>query len=290
MQVPYQYGGDIFAKINFKTQYEIILAVIQQSGEYSILPLFSYYTDGGVQDGDKQYFIDKVFDSNPKALYSSAKDKNIHIKAICSYELLSKYDIPDIKKLHIQGTGKNLGEGTYKIPYEKQLIKLDPHGSQGFNVIKYVDIPRNFSDYTCPLKCFALFISMEEIDPMHPIVTLFDDINDYEKMNELGFSSIDAHQEEGSTIVEFTQNPHDMELALRKKKGDKCKLNGVYPLLWGSLTQSYSNYVTLTQMVGFRHLLLKLINANNDEEDNNIDCQNFLFTGYSLKLEYGNEE
>eukprot|EP00826_Nyctotherus_ovalis_P036733 TRINITY_DN3282_c0_g1_i14.p1 TRINITY_DN3282_c0_g1~~TRINITY_DN3282_c0_g1_i14.p1 ORF type:complete len:140 (-),score=3.20 TRINITY_DN3282_c0_g1_i14:303-722(-) len=118
---------------------------------------------------------------------------------------------------------------------------------------------RNVVNYTCLLQSFALFVSMEEIDASHPLIRLFDGIKTKKQMEDLGFENISLQSVEGTHIVEFRLYPlSNVERTLQKHMSG-AKLDGVYPLMWREINKFTENYLNLTQRVGFRFLLLKLI-------------------------------
>ena len=67
-------------------------------------------------------------------------------------------------------------------------------------------------------------------------------------------------------------------------------MNGVYPLIWGEVAKATVNYLNLTQLVGCRFILLKLINSHKSSGDNNIDCYNMQISGTTLALKHSYEE
>ena len=204
--------------------------------------------------------------------------------------MLQKFIIDDITGFMIKPSdnGKIM---EYSIPYFKEIGVYDPQFLSTFGVIKYFDLNRNIQNYTCFVNSWTLFISMDEIDPMCDIVQLFNDVKTHEKAKEFGFETTILAEGAAATVVEFNLgNRKKMEDILKKHRGLNARLNGVYPILYGNVTKQTANYLNVIQRIGFRHMLLKLIDSNKESEDNNIDCYNISVSGTWVRLKNNTEE
>lgn len=298
IKVPYYFIGHDLCQLSPKDRIKIISKVIGSDSER--LPIFSYFTDGGVDKGDPSYFIGNIFCDNPAKLYSSIKGSNINVKSICSSTINSKFTLGDLSTYAIKEDivlynnkkdPKIKGDETYRLPIEQLISSYDPQNLRSFAILKYLDVSKSKSGYTCFLQSFALFISMEEIDANCPIVQLFDSINSYDSFQKFGFNVNIIQEEQGTKIAEFDlTNIKHIENTLQKVKGHSAKLRGVFPIIWGELGKKAHNYLNISQKVGFRYLLLKLIDSNKTSGDANIDCYNLRPSGVYIKLKDSFEE
>ena len=278
---------ETFCKLNSKERRYFAKECIYTTTER--LDLFSYYTDGGVYSNDALYFISNVYKDNPANLYSTIKTKNVHVKTLLSNGMQAKANIDDITSFQSKPdeNGKIM---VYKVPYLHDCPIHDLSFLSTFGVIKYFDLNRALTTYTCFLKSWALFISMDEIDSNCDIVKLFDDIDDITKAKSLGFETHALVVGTTASVLEFNLSSlSQVEKVLKLHRGANASLKGVYPLLYGDVTKSAANYLNIIQRVGFRHLLLKLIDSFK-EGDSNIDCYNITVSGTVVKMKQNHEE
>ena len=294
IKVPYKYGAAEFAGHSPGERLQLMREIFDTNCER--LSLFSYFTDGGVDKANSHYFIGNIYTEEAQALYSSVRGENVHVKSFCSSLIPSNFTYDDLST-YIQPSQtkdivpKKLGNETYRIPLEKLIAKHETQSTKRFAVCKYYDINRNITSYTCLVQSFAVFVSMEEIPVDCPIVRVFDGVNSTEMMQELGFEFVTLQEDTGTMVVEFIlRSPKSIEEQLQKKKGKDARLNGVYPLIWGTLDNNISNYFSMTQRIGFKHLLLKLIDSHKSSGDGNIDCHNSQITGTYICLKESHEE
>ena len=291
IKVPYSYGGYELGALEHSERLEL-LKEVYGSGTVPI-SLFSYFTDGGVDKGEAKYFIQNVYLANAKELYSAFKGENIHVASVCSESVASAFVLDELDQyaLKSEGAEEKKGNSTYRLPVERLLAAHDPQNSKHIAFIKYYDINRNIQHYTCLLQSFALFVSMEQIASEHPLVQLFQGITTFEQMQQLGFEFTHLQEDGPTKVVEFAlSSPRQVEATLQKHKGPRARLNGVYPLIWGEIVKTTVNYLNVTQRIGFRYLLLKLINSQKTSGDSNIDCHNIQVSGSTLILKHSYEE
>jgi hypothetical protein len=178
----------------------------------------------------------------------------------------------------------------YKVPYLRECATHDLSFLTTFGVMKYFDLNRALTTYSCFLKSWALFVSMDEIDQNCDIVQLFNDVDDITKAKSLGFETFTLVVGTTASVLEFNLSSlSQVEKVLQTHKGANARLKGVYPLLYGDVTKSTANYLNIIQRIGFRHLLLKLIDSFK-EGDKNIDCYNITVSGTIVKMKQNMEE
>ncbi len=293
LKVPLRYGGTEFAALRPEEKSAIMKDVIWSSGINERLPMFAYYTDGGVDGKDSKYFISNIYADNPTELYCSVRGENVHVKATFSDTVSSRLDLSDIAKYKIPESKAALyayPEHTYSYPIKSLIGRYEPQHSKQFGVMKYHDLNRNLTNYTCFLQSFAVFISMEEIDPSHPVVRLFDGVKKMEQVDSLGFEYMSLQNSEDTKVVEFTlSSTRKMEEVLERHVPG-AKLNGVYPFIWGDISKNTTNYLNVIQRVGFRFILLKLIDSHKSQPGGNIDCYTISISGTLIKLRHTHEE
>ncbi len=290
LRVPLDYGGAEFAALQPEERLALMKDVIWQNGANEKLSVVPYFTDGGVSGDNGKYFISNIYTTdNPSYLHSTKRGENVHIKSVCS-ESSGPMEPSDI--------------GKYKLPAEKAVLcsshpddtymcpikSLDPQNKCQFAVMKYHDLNRNLSGYTCFLQSFALFLSMEEIDVRHPLVRLFDGVKKMDQMEQLGLEFTSLQSTEDTKVVEFSlSSVRKVESALQKRFPGE-RLNGVYPFIWGEISEASTNYLNVSQRIGFRFMLLKLIDSRKTQGDSNIDCHSIALSGSYVKLRLSNED
>eukprot|EP01022_Parablepharisma_sp_SALTPOND_P026627 TRINITY_DN64503_c2_g1_i1.p4 TRINITY_DN64503_c2_g1~~TRINITY_DN64503_c2_g1_i1.p4 ORF type:complete len:350 (+),score=33.59 TRINITY_DN64503_c2_g1_i1:2958-4007(+) len=293
LKVPLTYGGREFAALRAEERGLIIKDVLWASGINERLPMMAYYTDGGVDGKDSKFFISNIYADNPSCLYCSVRGENVHVKATFSEIIPSHIELSDISKYAVPESKTALysyPEHTYSYPIKSLISKHEPQHHKQFAVVKYHDLNRNLTNYTCFLQSFAVFISMEEIDPNHPLVRLFDGVKKLEQVEALGFEHMSLQSSEDTKVVEFSlQSLKNIEEVLQKNVPG-AKLNGVYPLIWGDISKNTTNYLNVIQRVGFRFMLLKLIDSHKSQADGNIDCYTISLSGNLIKLRHTHEE
>jgi len=293
IKVPVRYGEMEFGSLNVKERASIMKDIFWANGLNEKVNAVAYFTDGGVDKGTSKYFISNIYAENPTDLYSSVRGDNIHVKALLTDSLSSHIDLTDVSKYKIPAKKANLykyPESTYLLPIKSLLSQYDPQNCKQFGVLKYHDLNRSIPNYTCFLQSFAVFVSMEEIDVNHPLVCLFDDIKKKEQLDKLGFQYISLQSTEDTQVVEFElYSLRSVEKTLQKNVPG-AKLNGVYPLLWGDVSKTNVNYLNITQRIGFRFMLLKLIDSHKTKNDSNIDCYTISLSGIVIKLKSSYEE
>ena len=254
------------------------------------LELFSHYTDGGVDQDSLTYFISNIYKESPTHLYSSKKGENVNVKSLLSDGLYQKYTIDEIAK-YAQKDSNNASPLVYKIPYLHESAIHDPQFLSTFGIIKYYDLSRTHPTYNCLLSVWALFVSLDEIDPHCDIVELFNGINTIEKAKAFGFDTTMLVEGATATVMEFLLHSlKKVEKILQMHRGKNARLNGVYPLLFGVVTKQNPNYLNVVQRIGFRHCLLKLIDSAKEMEGGNIDCYNISVSGTIVRLKHNTEE
>jgi len=293
LKVPLSYAGSEFAALKIEEKCAIMKDVLWGSGINERLPFFAYYTDGGYDGKDSKYFVSNIYAENPTDLYCSVRGENVHVKATFSEHINSHIDLSDITKYKVpekQRHSYTYPDHTFSYPIKKLISEHDPQHSKQFAVIKYHDLNRNFTNYTCFLQSFAVFISMEEIDPNHPLVRLFDGVKKMEQIDALGFEYNFLQNSEDTKVIEFTLSSlRKVEENLRKKVPG-AKLNGVLPLVWGDISKNTMNYLNIAQRIGFRFILLKLIDSHKADPSGNIDCYTISLSGNLIKLRHTHEE
>jgi hypothetical protein len=293
LKVPLPYGGAEFAALKPEDKKAIMKDLLWPSGINEKLSAMAYYTDGGVEGTDSKYFINNIYGENPPNLYSTKRGENVHIKALISDSLSQQIDLNDISKFKIPEAKAHLysyPSDTYSYPIKSLIGNHEPQHCKSFAVLKYHDLNRNLTSYTSFLQSFALFISMEEIDPNHPLVQLFDGVKKIEQMEKLGFEFISLQNSDETRVVEFQLSSiQKVEEALQKNVMG-AKLNGVYPFLWGQVTTATTNYLNIIQRIGFRFMLLKLIDSHKPDPSSNIDCYTISLSGNYVKLRHTHEE
>lgn len=293
IKVPMRYGEVEFGALSAKERAGLIKDIFWVNGLNEKVNVTAYYTDGGVDKGTSKYFISNIYAENPIDLYSSVRGSNIHVKAILTDTLSSHIDLFDVSQYKIPVKKASLyeyPEDTYSLPIKSLLSQYDPQNSKQFGILKYHDLNRNIPNYTCFLQSFALFVSMEEIDVNHPLVRLFDNIKKKEQMEELGFQYITLQSTEDTQVVEFELHSlREVEKTLQKNVPG-AKLDGVYPLLWGDISKNNVNYLNITQRIGFRFMLLKLIDSHKTQSHGNIDCYTMSLSGFVIRLKSSFEE
>jgi len=293
LKVPLAYGGAEFAALKPEDKMAIMKDIIWPSGINEKLNTLAYFTDGGFDGSDNKYFIQNIYGDNPANLYCSKRGENVHVKAMCSDSIAQHVDLTDLAKYKVPPAKAHLytyPDDTYCYPIKSLIGKHDPQSHKQFAVIKYHDLNRNLGGYTCFLQSFALFISMEEIDVSHPLVRMFDGVKKMEQMEKLGFEFMSLQSTEDTKVVEFTlASTRKLEENLQKLVPGS-KLNGVYPLLWGEVSTATTNYLNVIQRVGFRYMILKLIDSHKSQPGGNIDCYPISLSGNHIKLRFSHEE
>lgn len=293
IKVPLRNGGAEFSSLTAGEKTAILKEIFWSCGTNEKIPGVAYYTDGGTFDGSADYFISKIYSEESTQLHSTVRGQNVHIKTAVSSELSSHIDLSDVSKYKVGS--KNAGncmypDSTYALPIRSLLAQYDPQNFKQFSILKYHDFYRNVVNYTCLLQSFALFVSMEEIDVSHPLIRLFDGIKTKKQMEDLGFENISLQSIEDTHVVEFRLHPlSNVERTLQKHMPG-AKLDGVYPLIWGEISKFTVNYLNLTQRIGFRFLLLKLIDSHKSGKDSNIDCHTIALSGNIIRLKNSAEE
>jgi len=287
--LPLKYGSKQFSMLSLNERIKIIRDVFESGTE--LLPILGYYTDGGVFQNNSKYFISNLYIQNPSELYSTVKSNNVNAKAVSCNEVSKNFILSneDISKFVISQSKEEIK--IYRIPIESKIKKLEPQFDFHFSIIKYYDLDRNISNYSSFLKSFVVFISMEEIDEKLPLIKLFDDKNNSEKVKEMGFI-LNSLQTDGDTkVFEFDLSSiKTLEATLVKNAGSGAKLKGVYPYIYGELTSTTTNYLNLVQRVAFRYLLIKFIDAHHTTEDINIDVYHTQVSGNYICLSQSFEE
>jgi hypothetical protein len=288
------YGGKEFSDLKPEERINIMKEVLWPSGINEKIPITAFFTDGGIQENEgEKYFYSNIYTDNPANLYCSKRGENVHVKAICSEGVSQHVDTSDVKKYQVKEKTAikcMFPKETYSYPLKKLLATHDPQNSKHFAVMKYHDLNRNLSGYDSFLQSFAVFISMEDICPNHPIVQLFNGIKKIDQVAQLGFDYSSLQDTEDTKVVEFTlSNIKKVEETLQKHFPG-AKLNGVYPFIWGDISQANTNYLNIAQRIGFRYVLFKLIDSNKKGGDNNIDCYTVSISGTYVKLKFSPEE
>ncbi len=293
LRVPLRYGGAEFAALRPEERSGMIKDIVWQSGINEKLNAVAYFTDGGISSDDSKFFISNIYTDNPSYLHSTKRGENVHIKAVCSEGIAQGIDNSDIAKYKVPEKKAKLyahPADTYVCPVKSLLSKHDPQNSHQFAVMKYHDLNRNLSGYTCFLQSFAVFISMEEIDVEHPLVQLFNGVKKIEQVEQLGLDFMSLQSTEDTKVVEFSlASPRKLEETLQKHVPG-AKLDGVYPFIWGDISAGTTNYLNVVQRIGFRYMLLKLIDSHKTQGDANIDCYSVALSGNHIKLRFSNEE
>ena len=293
LKVPIHYGGAEFGALRVEEKIAIMKDILWASGINEKLPVTAYYTDGGVDGKDSKFFISNIYADNPTELYCSVRGENVHVKATLSDSITSHVDLSDLSKYKVPEAKAALysyPEHTYTYPIRSLLINHEPQHHKQFAVIKYHDLNRNLTNYTCFLQSFAVFISMEEIDSNHPLVRLFDGVKKAEQMESLGFDFVYLQNAEDTKVVEFTLHSARKVEEVLQKNVPGAKLNGVYPLIWGDISKGTTNYLNIIQRIGFRFVLLKLIDSHKATPGGNIDCYTISLSGNLVKLRHTHEE
>jgi len=296
IKVPLTYGGSEFAALKPEDKMQIMKDILWPSGINEKLCMMAYYTDGGVHGNDNNHFINNIYGDNPQNLYCSKRGENVHVKAICSDSLAAHIDLTDISKYKVPKEKAHLytyPDDTYSYPIKTLIGNHDPQNHKQFSVIKYHDFNRSTGGYTCFLQSFAVFISMEDIDPNHPLIRLFDGVKKLEQIEKLGFETMSLQSAEDTKVVEFNLGSLRKVEETLQKNVPGAKLNGVYPLLWGEVSSATTNYLNMVQRIGFRYVLLKLIDSKKTidiTEGANIDCYTIALSGNLVKLRYSHEE
>lgn len=294
IKVPFCYGGKEFESLKIEEKVSVIKDILWSGGTNEKLPITAYFTDGGGQENDMgKYFISNIYTDNPANLYCSRRGENVSIKAICSEGVSQHIDFSDPKKYLIpesKASCYRYSKDTYYYPVQKAIAANDPQNRKHFGVIKYHDLNRNLSGYTCFLKNFVVFISMEEIDTSHPIVQLFDGVKKLEQVQQLGFDYMSLQDTEDTKVVEFTLSSTKKVEDILQKNIPGAKLNGVYPFIWGDISGNTTNYLNIVQRIGFRYILFKLIDSTKTQSGDNIDCYTVSISGSYVKLKFSHEE
>jgi len=293
VKVPLRNGGLEFSSLTFSERTAILKEIFWSCGANDKIPAIAYYTDGGTYEESSEYFISKLYSEESTQLYSTVRGQNVHVRVIISNELSSHIDFTDPKKYKLPKKyfdSYTYPEHTYILPIKSLLAQYDPQNSKQFSILKYHDFYRNSVNYTCLLQSFVLFVSMEEIYENHPLVQLFDNIRTKEQMENLGFENMSLQSTDDTHVVEFKLHPLSSVERVLQKHVPGVKLNGVYPLMWGSISKLTANYLNMTQRIGFRFLLLKLIDAHKTEEPSNIDCHTIALSGNIVRLKNTFEE
>jgi len=300
IKVPLAYGGSEFAALKPEDKMPILKDILWPSGINEKLTMMAYYTDGGTQAGtqgtENKYFINNIYGDNPPNLYCTRRGENVHVKAICSDSLAAHVDLADISKYKVPKEKGHLyayPDDTYCYPIKTLIGNHDPQNHKQFAIMKYHDLNRNLGGYTCFLQSFAVFISMEEIDVNHPLVRLFDGVKKLEQMEKFGFETMSLQNTEDTKVVEFNLSSLRRVEETLQRNVPGAKLNGVYPIIWGEVSAATTNYLNIMQRIGFRFILLKLIDSKKtgtELEAGNIDCYTFSLSGNLVKLRFSHEE
>jgi len=293
LKVPLPYGGAEFAALKPEDKNTIMKDILWPSGINEKLTAVAYYTDGGMYGTDSKFFMNNIYGENPTNLYSTKRGENVHVKAVISDCLSQHIDISDISKFKIPESKAHLyayPNDTYSYPIKSLIGNYDPQNCKQFAVLKYHDLNRNLTGYTAFLQSFILFISMEEIDPNHPLVQLFDGVKKMEQVEKLGFEFMSLQTQDETKVVEFNLSSIQKVEEVLQKNVIGAKLNGVYPFLWGQLASTVTNYLNIIQRIGFRFILLKLIDSNKPDPSSNIDCYTISMSGSLVKLRHTHEE
>ncbi len=293
LKVPPNYGAAEFGALSPEERRAICKDIFWASGANEKLTLTAYYTDGGVDQDSNKFFISNIYSDNPSNLYCSVRGENVHVKAVCSDSVSQYVDLSDLAKYKVPESKTKLYEHpghTYMYPIKSLLSQHDPQNSRQFSVIKYHDLNRNLSGYTCFLQSFAVFVSMEEIDPYHPLIQLFNGVKKLEQVESLGFEYISLQSTEDTKVIEFSLHSLRKVETTLQRHVPGARLNGVYPLMWGDISKNTTNYLNMIQKIGFRFLLLKLIDSYKSQADGNIDCYNMSLSGSCVRLRFSSEE
>lgn len=236
----------------------------------SLLPIAPFYTDGGAYS--PFYFIPNIrFHSN---LYCTNKGNNTHVACVCSDAFakhIEKLTINTLDEYEVQPEDPNNKFKCYKIKYEKFLEKRDDQ-LFSFGIIRELSLKRCYG-YSCFLDSFAIFVSWNPISTMNSLVRLLDGINTTEKLEALNIAPIINKQRyEKSKFIELDLN--------------KANENGVYMLLYGQIDTSMQEIknIAVKQKIGFKYMLIKLIDSHKTGGDTNIDCYKMDFYGQYLTM------
>ena len=304
--IPPEFPQTDFLDLSPKDKYQMIKSAFH--GGTKRLPLFAYYTDGGTYS--KEYFVHNIFIENPVNLFSSSRGENVNIKGVCSRHVLNEFKMGDlgdyqvgtegeesnmenINKKEVSMTNTNTNTNTkntkdsqrYKIPISDLISKHDTGFDRSFGILKYYDLNRNIYDYTCYLQSFALFVSMNEISSTHPIVQLFTSLNSFSHFQDFGFPTIPIQSEGKTQVVEIDLSSRRKVEDILRKYYKGARLDGVYPLIYANLVNNTANYLNLQQKIGFRFILMKLIDSDKTSGNgNNIDCYSITPSGTYIQL------
>ena len=293
LKIPFDYGGCEFAALRLNDRLNIMKRVLWKKSESEKISMVAYYTDGGVDGYTSTYFMQNLYVEKPSKLYSSKREDNINIKSIISKKIESKIDLQNIKQYLVPKEDNALylyPEFTYIYPIESLICTYEPEFYKQFAVLKFYDINRNLTSYTCFLQSFALFVSMSEIDVNHPLVRLFDGIRTIDELDKLGFEYTMLQDTDDTKVVEFNSSSSSKLKESLNKNVPGAKLNGVYPVLWGDICFKTPNYLNLTRPIGYRYTLLKLIDSKKTQSDGNIDSYTMSVSGNLINLKHAYEE
>lgn len=293
IKVPLKYGGGDFCLLAKKERFSIIKDALWTNGVNEKISTIAYFTDGGVYGEDFTYFISNIYSDESSELYSSKRGENVNIKAVLSDSLFSHIDLTDLKRYKISKEEYHLYKypnDTFCYPIKSLISQYEPQHSKQFGILKYHDLNRNLTSYNALLQSFAVFLSMEEIDVNHPLVRLFDGIKEIDQLEKLGFEYTLLQTTDDTHVVEFTLSSSNKLQQTLEKNAPGAKLNGVYPLLWGDISKNTVNYLNVFQRIGFRYMLLKLIDSTKTGDGTNIDCHSISLSGYTIKLGHTCEE
>lgn len=293
IKIPLRYGELEFSSLNAKERASMIKDVFWANGLNEKVSAVAYFTDGGVDKATSKYFISNIYAENPTDLYSSVRGNDIHVKALITDSLSSRIDLSDVKQYKVPAAKADMYEhpnDTYTLPIKSLMSRFDPQNAKQFAVLKYHDLNRNIPHYTCFLQSFALFVSMEEIDVNHPLVRLFTGVKKKDQLDKLGFQYITLQSTEDTLVVEFELHSLRAVEKVLRQNVPGARLDGVYPLLWGDVSRNNVNYLNLLQRVGFRFMLLKLIDSHKTKDDSNIDCYTISLSGVMVRLKVSCEE
>jgi len=293
LKVHFDYGGIEFSLLRHEDRIITMKNVLWKKAVAEKLPILAYYTDGGTDGNTSTYFIQNIYIEKPTQLYCSIRPDNVNIKSMISESIMKAIDLQDIKKYKPskkKAAECAFPEHTYSFPIKALIGTHEPHLNKQFAVMKFHDIKRNLRNYTCFLQSFVIFVSMKPIYVNHPLVKLFDSIKNLEQVNKLGFEYSILQEAKDTKVIEFNLRSLKKVEQTLDKNVPGAKLNGVYPLIWGDVSKTVPNYLNLEQPIGFKYILMKLIDSHKTQVNGNIDCYTIGISGNLIKLMHTYEE
>lgn len=293
LKVHFDYGGVEFSSLHHEDRTTIMKNVLWKKATAEKLPMLAYYTDGGTDGNTPTYFIQNIYVERPTQLYCSIRADNVNVKSMVSESIIKAIDLQDIKK-YKPNKKKALEcaypDHTYSYPIKTLIASQEPQLNKQFAVMKFYDIKRNLRNYTCFLQSFVIFVSIKPIYVNHPLVKLFDGVRNLELVNKLGFEYSILQDTADTKVIEFNlQSLKKVEQVLDKNVPG-AKLNAVYPLIWGDVSRNTPNYLNLERPIGFKYILMKLIDSHKTQANGNIDCYTMGISGNLIKLMHTYEE